>query len=179
MRTTLFTTLILLAIGLQASSPRSELAARASSLHTDVAARASSLHTQHAADIGRMLDDFHDAAAKADGDRYFAHFAEGAVFLGTDPTERWTVEEFRAWSAPYFERDSAWTYHAISRHVQIDDSGAVGWFDEVVRNETYGDLRGTGVVLLQNGKWKLAQYNLTFLIPNDDAAKVLEIIKHD
>jgi ketosteroid isomerase-like protein len=129
--------------------------------------------------IADMLDDFHDAAAKADERRYFAHFAEGAVFLGTDPTERWTVEEFRAWAARYFQGESAWVYHAVERHVRVADGGEVGWFDEVVRNEKYGDLRGTGVVLREGGAWKLAQYNLTFLIPNDDASAVLEIIRHD
>ena len=41
------------------------------------------------AEIGRELDDFHDAAAHADEARYFGHFAAGAVFLGTDATERW------------------------------------------------------------------------------------------
>lgn len=129
--------------------------------------------------ISEMLDDFHDAAAKAESDRYFGHFTDAAVFLGTDPGERWTVPEFRAWAAPYFERDSAWTYHAVERHVELAPGGQVGWFDEVVRNDAYGDLRGTGVVLLVDGVWRIAQYNLTFMIPNDDAGAVLEIIKKD
>lgn len=131
------------------------------------------------AGIAEMLDDFHDAAARADEVRYFGHFAKGAVFLGTDPAERWTLAEFRAWAAPFFERESAWVYKALERHIQVADCGTVGWFDEVVRNETYGDLRGTGVVVREGDVWKLAQYNLTFLIPNDDAARVLEIIRHD
>lgn len=129
--------------------------------------------------IADMLDDFHDAAAKADEGRYFGHFAEGAVFMGTDPGERWTVEEFRAWAAPFFQRESAWTYHAVERHVRVSDGGDVGWFDEIVRNEKYGDLRGTGVVLRVGGEWKLAQYNLTFLIPNDDADAVLKVIRRE
>ena len=127
--------------------------------------------------IADMLDDFHAAAAAADEERYFAHFTESAVFLGTDPSERWTVAEFKAWAAPYFEGESAWTYHAIERHVDVARCGEVGWFDEVVRNATYGDLRGTGVVVLDEGRWKLAQYNLTFTVPNDDAKAVLDLIK--
>lgn len=126
--------------------------------------------------IAEMLDDFHDAAAKADAGRYFAHFADNAVFLGTDPAERWTLTEFRAWADPYFKRDSAWTYHAVERHVDVSKGGDVGWFDEVVRNEKYGDLRGTGVVLLEDGRWKVAQYNLTFLVPNESADAVLKVI---
>jgi hypothetical protein len=126
--------------------------------------------------ITEVLDDFHDAAARADEDRYFAHFTDDAVFLGTDPAERWPLAEFRAWAAPYFQRDSAWTYEAIERHVQVAPCGEVGWFDEVVRNATYGDLRGTGVVVLVGGRWRVAQYNLTFLIPNERAEAVLELL---
>lgn len=129
--------------------------------------------------IAEVLDDFHDAAARADEARYFGHFAEGAVFLGTDPTERWTVAEFRAWAKPFFKRDEAWTYRAIERHIDVAPSGEVGWFDEVVRNKSYGDLRGTGVVLRVGGEWKIAQYNLTFMVPNSDAEAVLGIINGD
>ncbi|MCW5777740.1 MAG: nuclear transport factor 2 family protein [Phycisphaeraceae bacterium] len=127
--------------------------------------------------IAETLDDFHDAAAKADAARYFGHFTADAVFLGTDPTERWTVEEFRAWASPYFERDSAWTYHAVERHVTLGPCGHAAWFDEVVRNETYGDLRGTGVVVLSEGRWRIAQYNLTFQVPNEVAEGLLELVK--
>ncbi|MBK7404137.1 MAG: nuclear transport factor 2 family protein [Phycisphaerales bacterium] len=127
--------------------------------------------------IAQMLDDFHDAAAKADEGRYFGHFAENAVFLGTDPTERWTLPEFRAWAQPFFKRDSAWTYHAVERHVEVSKGGDVGWFDEVVRNDKYGDLRGSGVVVLDGSEWKIAQYNLTFMVPNDAADSVLKAMK--
>ena len=41
--------------------------------------------------IAAVLDDWHAAAAAANEERYFSHFASGAVFLGTDATERWTV----------------------------------------------------------------------------------------
>src|SRR5262249_25886832 len=46
--------------------------------------------------INGVLDDWHDAAAKADEERYFSHFAESAVFLGTDATERWDTTAFRS-----------------------------------------------------------------------------------
>src|SRR5262245_65773011 len=48
--------------------------------------------------VDTVLDGLHDAAAKADEKRYFDHFAPGAVFLGTDARERWTLEEFRAYA---------------------------------------------------------------------------------
>ena len=51
--------------------------------------------------VTAALDDFHDAAAKADEDRYFGRFAPGGVFLGTDATERWDVKAFRAYAHPF------------------------------------------------------------------------------
>ena len=35
--------------------------------------------------IDAVLTDFHDAAAKADFDRYFGHFTDDGIFYGTDP----------------------------------------------------------------------------------------------
>src|SRR5262245_50227026 len=68
--------------------------------------------------IGRVLDQFHDAASKADGTRYFSYLAPEAVFLGTDGTERWTKEEFRAYAEPYFSKGKGWTFVPRDRHVE-------------------------------------------------------------
>ena len=51
----------------------------------------------------RTLDALHVAASKADGERYFALFAPDAVFLGTDATERWTLEEFKNYAGERFK----------------------------------------------------------------------------
>src|SRR5450432_2578963 len=56
------------------------------------------------ADVARVLDDWHDAAAHADEERYFRHMAEGSVFLGTDMSERWEKAAFRAYAHPHFAK---------------------------------------------------------------------------
>ena len=122
-----------------------------------------------------VLDDFHDAASKADEERYFSHFATEGVFLGTDATERWTVEEFRKYVHPYFSKGKGWTYVPRERRVGID--GAFAWFDEVLDNESYGELRGSGSMRRIAGEWKILQYNLTFLVPNDKAKRVVDVIR--
>ena len=116
--------------------------------------------------MARVLDELHDAAAKADEDRYFGLFAPEGVFFGTDPAERWTVAQFREWAAPYFKRESAWTYVLRDRHVEIAPGGEAAWFDEVVENRSYGACRGTGVMRKVEGDWKIAQYNLSIPVPN-------------
>ena len=67
--------------------------------------------------IARELDDFHDAAARADEARYFAHFSDDAVFLGTDATERWNLAAFRAFAHPHFAAGKAWSFHATRRAI--------------------------------------------------------------
>jgi len=74
------------------------------------------------------LDDLHDAAARADEERYFAHFARGGVFLGTDATERWDVAAFRAYAHPHFARGKAWSLRGVRRNVAV--RGDLAWFDE-------------------------------------------------
>ena len=58
--------------------------------------------------IDGVVDDWHDAAAKADETRYFAHFTDDGVFLGTDATERWDVPAFRKYAHPHFAKGKAW-----------------------------------------------------------------------
>lgn len=128
-------------------------------------------------DVHRTLDDFHDAAANGDERRYFAILPDDAVFLGTDGRERWTGAEFRAFAAPWFERPSAWTYVPLARHVDVDASGALAWFDEVLDHASYGECRGSGVLSRRDGGWVLRQYNLTIPVPNELARGVCARIR--
>src|SRR4051812_23138557 len=116
-------------------------------------------------DVARVLDNWHDAAAQADEARYFGYFADGAVFLGTDPGERWTLPEFRAYAHPHFAAGKAWTMHATRRVVTFENG--IAWFDEDVVSEGLGNVRGSGVLVRDAaGAWKIAQYNLSVPIPN-------------
>lgn len=116
--------------------------------------------------VAAVLDDWHKAAAEADEARYFSHFTPEAVFLGTDATERWTRDAFRAWAKPYFARGKAWSFRAVSRHISLSKDGAVAWFDEALDTPNMGPCRGSGVLVKEAGGWKIAQYNLSVPIPN-------------
>lgn len=117
--------------------------------------------------VEAMLDDWHDAASRADGVRYFGHMTGDAVFLGTDATERWSLDEFKAFAKPYFDQGRGWTYLPRERHVMLSRDGTVAWFDEVLDNAKFGECRGTGVAVRDDDEWKIAHYNLTVPIPND------------
>jgi SnoaL-like domain len=129
--------------------------------------------------IDSVLDQLHAAASKADGARYFKLIAEDAVYIGTDPAERWTIRQFRAYAKPYFAKGTGWTYKPRSRHVVVADipCHCIAWFDELLDSQSYGTSRGTGVLTLKNGSWKISQYALTFPIPNDLAKGMTTEIK--
>ena len=137
-----------------------------------------STRIEHSHDeVARALDDFHDAAARTDERRYFAHFAPEGVFLGTDGAERWDVAAFRAYAHPHFAQGRGWSYRATERNITLAPDGDVAWFDETLANESYGPCRGTGVLRRIDGEWKIAQYNLTIPIPNDLAKTVVGMIR--
>jgi ketosteroid isomerase-like protein len=125
--------------------------------------------------IENALDDFHDAAARADEERYFAHFAKDGVFLGTDATERWSVAAFRAYAHPYFARGKAWNFRAARRAVSI--RGDLAWFDEDLETQNLGPARGSGVLALRDGRWLVEQYVLSMTIPNDRFAAIRDLLK--
>lgn len=127
--------------------------------------------------IGQVLDDWHQAAATAKLDRYFGHFTADAVFHGTDATERWTRDEFRKYAKPHFDKGKAWTFKASRRNVAFAKDGATAWFDEVLETPHLGPARGTGVMVLDGGSWKIAQYHLCVPIPNEVFDQVKKIIE--
>ena len=125
--------------------------------------------------IAAVLDGWHAAAAAADGARYFGHMTADSVFLGTDATERWSLESFRAFCEPYFSKGVGWTYVPKNRNVTV--VGDVAWFDERLWNDKYGDCRGTGALRREAGTWKIAHYSLTLLVPNERAPDVIRAIR--
>lgn len=127
--------------------------------------------------LRQILTDFHDAASKADSSRYFNHFADQSVFIGTDATERWTRAEFQAFAEPYFSKGQGWTYTATERHTYVSEDGNTAWFDELLDSASYGVTRGTGVFVCQDHQWKLTQYHLTIPVPNDLAKNLVELIR--
>jgi ketosteroid isomerase-like protein len=126
--------------------------------------------------IARELDDFHDAAARADEARYFAHFSDDAVFLGTDATERWNLAAFRAFAHPHFAAGKAWSFHATRRAITVSEDGQIAYFDEDLATEKLGPARGSGVVVLRGGAWKIAQYNLAIVVPNERFAELRALL---
>ena len=135
-------------------------------------------------EIAHVLDDFHEAAARAEESRYFGHFAPGAVFLGTDASERWSLEEFRTWAHPKFASGKAWTMKARRRSVMVARSGDFAWFDEDLDTKGTGGVgpaRGSGVLVHggSDGHWRIVHYNLALTVPNGKLSEVRKLLSND
>ena len=125
----------------------------------------------------RVLDDLHRLASQADGAAYFALFTPDAVYIGTDASERWSVEQFRAFADPYFSRGRGWTYTVRERHLSASADGRTVWFDERLDNASYGECRGSGVLVRGPDGWRIAQYVLSLPVPNSLALGLVERIR--
>ena len=120
--------------------------------------------------LDSLIDGLHRDAHEGNFETYFARYTSDAVFMGTDKTERWTIDAFKTYAAPAFEDGHGWTYKVVERNWEGD--GNTRWFDEILFNDKLGHCRGTGVVEKTDGNWKIAHYSLTLLIPNDIAETV-------
>ena len=128
------------------------------------------------AEIHTLIDAWHQAAAVADEEIYFGSMQEGGIYLGTDKAERWEKAAFEEWSSKYFQRDTAWAFTPYDRQVYFAEDNRTAWFEELL--ETWmGPCRGSGVLTLKEGQWKIAHYNLAMLIDNADVQDVLQVIK--
>ena len=121
--------------------------------------------------IIKNLDAWHKAAAKANFDDYFKLMTDDAIFIGTDPTENWTLQEFKEFSRPYFEAGKAWDFKAIERNIYHEENRRIAWFDELLDTHM-GICRGSGVMVKENGKWKVQHYVLSITIPNENVDEI-------
>ncbi len=128
--------------------------------------------------INRLMDGFHDAAAKADKDRYLGYFTEDGVFMGTDDWERWPLNpQFKKYVTERFRGGKGWVYKSMERNIAFSPDRKVAWFDEVTKSEKWGLFRGTGVLLKQGSDWKVAHYSMSSLVPNEVWVSVSDLNK--
>ena len=127
-------------------------------------------------EITTVLNNWHEAAARADFTAYFDLMTEDAVFIGTDATEYWVGPEFKSFSKPYFDRGKAWSFSAVERHIYFNGSRDLAWFDELL--DTQMKLcRGSGVLKKEDGQWKVAHYVLSIAVPNDNVTELIQLKK--
>lgn len=114
-----------------------------------------------------VLDQFYQAAANADFDRFITIFSKAAVFYGTDASERWSYEEFAPDIQASFGKNGGWDFDQKERTLTLSQNGDVAWFAELSHfNNTDYLLRPTGVMQREDGQWKIVQLVMGIPIPN-------------
>ncbi len=123
-------------------------------------------------EINTTLENWHKAASEADFDNYFNFMSEDGIFIGTDATENWNIEEFKNFSKPHFDKGSAWDFSTLERNIYTSNNGEIAWFDELL-DTWMGICRGSGVMVLKDGQWKIKHYVLSVTVPNDDINEIV------
>jgi hypothetical protein len=131
-------------------------------LAADAVAAGSATDTQQ---VNAFIDEWHDDAAHARL-RFFDKMAPGAIYIGTDKTERWTRDELKAWSKKYFERPSAWAFTPIKRNVAFSADKQFIWFDEQLDTQM-GVCQASGVVQRTASGLQILHYQLSLAVPNE------------
>ena len=73
--------------------------------------------------INKIMNYWHLFATEADLESYFGIMHPEFIFLGTDPSERWTKKEFYDFCSPYFEAGKAWDFKVNWRNVYFSKDG--------------------------------------------------------
>ncbi len=123
-------------------------------------------------EISTMLDSFNVAAANADFNTYFSYFAEESSFIGTDASEVWDKQAFKAWAKPYFDKKTTWNFTSLKRNIYFSKDGKMAWFDELLDTQMK-ICRGSGVLEKISGQWKIRQYVLSMTVPNEVVDQVV------
>jgi hypothetical protein len=129
---------------------------------------------QQKTEISTVLDNWHKAAADANYDNYFDTMSDESIYIGTDATENWNKKQFQAFAKPYFDKGKAWNFKAIERNIYFSKNGKNVWFDELLSTQMKL-CRGSGVMVQENGQWKIKHYVLSMTVPNDNMDEVVKI----
>lgn len=126
--------------------------------------------------INKLVDRWHKAAANADFETFFNCMNEEGYYIGTDETEKWNINEFKAFCKPYFEKGSAWDFKPFDRGVYLNEAKDFAWFDEKL-NTWMGVCRASGVVVKTPNSWKIKHYHLSVTVPNDVTRDFIQLVE--
>lgn len=125
--------------------------------------------------VNAFVDEWHDDAANTRM-AYFDKIAKDGVYIGTDRTELWTRDEFKAWSRKYFDAKSAWTFKATRRNVYASADKSLIWFDELLDTRNMGHAMASGVIRKTRNGFEIVHYQLSVAVPNEVIDQVTGII---
>jgi hypothetical protein len=135
------------------------------------------IFTKNRREIDSLLNRWHRAASVADETTFFeGSMTKDAIYLGTDISERWLRDELKSWAKAAFDKESAWAFTPSDRKIYFNENEpTMAWFEESLKT-WMGDCRGSGILILESGKWKIKHYNLAVAVPNKVVDDYLKLI---
>jgi hypothetical protein len=140
------------------------------------AAQAAKADALLAKQVNAFVDSWHDDAAHARM-AYFDKMAPDGVYIGTDRGELWQRDAFKAWAKRFFDRGSAWSFHATRRNVYASEDGKTIWFDELLDTPNMGHCMASGVIRKTAKGFEILHYQLSMAVPNEVAGQVTSLVK--
>jgi hypothetical protein len=125
--------------------------------------------------VNAFVDRWHSDAAHA-RPAYFDKIAKDGIYIGTDKSERWRRDEFKAWARPYFKGKSAWAFKALRRNVYFSDDRSMIWFDELLDTQM-GVCQASGIMRRKGDSFEIVHYQLSMAVPNEVGSQVTRLIR--
>lgn len=116
--------------------------------------------------VNKLMNTWHEAAAKADEAAFFGAMDSTCIYLGTDASERWLREELKTTFAFAFARASAWAFTPSKRQLYFSEDGNTVWLEEMLATQM-GTCRGSAVLKRVKKEWKILHYDLAIMVPNE------------
>lgn len=114
--------------------------------------------------VNAFVDGWHDDAAHT-RPAYFDKIAPHGVYIGTDKSEIWTRDQFKAWARRFWERKKAWAFTAQKRNVYYSPDRRYVWFDEQLTTQM-GTCQASGVLRNTGDGFLIEHYQLSMAVPN-------------
>ncbi|WP_288381294.1 nuclear transport factor 2 family protein [uncultured Massilia sp.] len=126
--------------------------------------------------VNAFVDEWHQDAANARM-AYFDKIAKDGVYIGTDRSELWRRDEFKAWAKKYFDAKKAWSFKATRRNVYASADGSLIWFDELLDTANMGHCMASGVIRKTAKGFEIVHYQLSVAVPNEVVDGVTQTIQ--
>ncbi len=125
-------------------------------------------------DMDKFMNKWHQDVANFNFESYFQFMTDEFIFLGTDPSERWTKQAFGDYAKPHFDRKATWDFKTNWRNWYFSDDHQVAWFEESLATQME-ECRGSGVLVKTDLGWKITHYNLAVVIENEKMKKFIKL----
>jgi len=124
----------------------------------------------------KFIDTWHLNASEAKFDEYFNAISENGIYIGTDPQEYWTKQEYREWVSKTLKPNNGFHFEIIDRNIFFNDEEDIAWFNEKLKTDM-GVCHATGIATNTRSGWKINYYQLSVTVPNDLLKPFLELKK--